>query len=312
MRRFALRSLQIGLTIIVTWFILDRVGVDASRLRGLDRSVWKPDLIPFTMSCLVLVGGYVLSAVLWGRIVQDLGGPALPARTSVRLFMVANLGRYVPGKVWQIAGLAYMAKGEGISASVATGAAVLGQGVALLAATLIGVGALFGPNELWRVLGWPGSAVGLGLAVGIIGVVSIPRLFQRIVAGWFRLTRSELPQELSQGRNFGLRWLVLYILNWGIYCVAFWLLYLSFGEWRTFMQLGPAFAAAYVAGYLAVFAPAGAGIREGFLVVLLQPVMAREAAVVFAVIARLWTTTLELIPALILSVWREPSGRQNR
>ena len=216
------------------------------------------------------------------------------------------------GKVWQIAGLAYMAKGEGISASVATGAAVLGQGVALLAATLIGVGALFGPNELWRVLGWPGSAVGLGLAVGIIGVVSTPRLFQRIVAGWFRLTRSELPQELSQGRNFGLRWLVLYILNWGIYCVAFWLLYLSFGEWRTFMQLGPAFAAAYVAGYLAVFAPAGAGIREGFLVVLLQPVMAREAAVVFAVIARLWTTTLELIPALILSVWREPSGRQNR
>jgi uncharacterized membrane protein YbhN (UPF0104 family) len=71
------------------------------------------------------------------------------------------------------------------------------------------------------------------------------------------------------------------------------------------LEVGPAFAAAYVAGYIAVFAPAGAGIREGILVVLLQPIMAREAAVVLAVIARLWTTVLELVPAgLLVLVWR--------
>jgi hypothetical protein len=91
-------------------------------------------------------------------------------------------------------------------------------------------------------------------------------------------------------------------VNWGIYATAFWLLYLSFGEWRTFLQVGPAYAAAYVAGYIAVFAPAGAGIREGVLVVLLQPVMAREAAVAIAVIARLWTTVAELMPAALLAV----------
>ena len=68
------------------------------------------------------------------------------------------------------------------------------------------------------------------------------------------------------------------------------------------MEVGPAFAAAYVAGYIAVFAPAGAGIREGVLVVLLQAIMAREAAVVLAVLARLWTTAAELIPAALLVV----------
>ena len=174
-RRFALRSLQIGLTIIVTWFILDRVGVDASRLRGLNRSVWKPDLIPFTMS----LSGPRRGVRPVGRAVgADRSRPRGPGPSSAYVCS-AVYGREsgaisVPGKVWQIAGLAYMAKGEGISASVATGAAVLGQGVALLAATLIGVGALFGPNELWRVLGWPGSAVGLGLAVGIIGCSLYP------------------------------------------------------------------------------------------------------------------------------------------
>ncbi len=308
MKRFAQWSLQIGLTLVVTWFILDRVGVDLSSLRDLDGAAWRPEIIPFAMSCVVLVGGYILSAALWGRIVRDLGGPALPLLTSVRLFMIANLGRYIPGKIWQIAGLAYLAKREGVPASVATGAAVLGQGIALLAATLIGLGAILGRTELWQWLGWPGSAAGLGLAVVIVAVVSIPRIFHRIVAGWFRLARSELPQGMSRRRNFGLRWLMLYVLNWGIYCVAFWLLYLSFAEWRTFMQVGPAFAAAYVLGYLALFAPAGAGIREGFLVVLLQPVMVQEMGVVFAVIARLWTTTFELIPALILTVWRRPAG----
>ena len=79
--------------------------------------------------------------------------------------------------------------------------------------------------------------------------------------------------------NAGLRWLVLYVLNWGIYATAFWLLYLSFGESQTFLQVGPAFAAAYVAGYIAIFAPAGAGSsgRESWWC-LLQPIMAKEAA----------------------------------
>jgi hypothetical protein len=36
--------------------------------------------------------------------------------------------------------------------------------------------------------------------------------------------------------------------------------------------------------------------------------MVQEMGVVFAVIARLWTTTFELIPALILTVWRRPAG----
>jgi len=219
--------------------------------------------------------------------------------------MVANLGRYVPGKVWQIAGLAYLAKREGVQASVATGAAVLGQGIALLGATLVGIGALLGTNGLSREIGWGGLVAGIGVALTIVGAVVIPPVFRRVVAFWFRVTRTDPPGDGLGTGNVGLRWLTSYVVIWGIYATAFWLLYLSFGESRTFLQVGPAFAAAYVAGYIAIFAPAGAGIREGVLVVLLQPIMAREAAVVLAVIARLWTTALELAAAALLTVgWR--------
>ena len=302
MKRFGLRSMQVGLTCLVTWFIFDRVGVDLARLRGLNAGEWRPRPGFFLSSCVVLGLGYLWSASMWGRLVRDLGGPRLPLRTSVRVFMVANLGRYVPGKVWQIAGLAYLAKREGIPASLATGAAILGQGIAILAATLVGMGTVFGANEFWREIGWVGLVASVGVSGSIVAVVVIPPVFRRVVAFWFRLTRTDPPDNGLGSGNAGLRWLALYVVNWGIYATAFWLLYLSFGEWRTFLQVGPAFAAAYVAGYIVVFAPAGAGIREGVLVVLLQPIMAREAAVVLAVIARLWTTAVELIPALVLAV----------
>ena len=308
MKRVSVRLLQVGLTVVVTWFIFDRVGVDLALLGTLNTGEWRPRPTLFLASCVVLVVGYVWSASMWGRLVRDLGGPRLPVWTSVRVFMMANLGRYVPGKVWQIAGLAYLAKREGVQASVATGAAILGQGIALLGASLVGVGALFGANELWRQIGWWGRIAGFGVALTIVGAVVVPPLFRHVVAFWFRVTRTDPPGDGLGSGNVGLRWLTLYVVNWGIYATAFWLLYLSFGESRPFLQVGPAFAAAYVAGYIAVFAPAGAGIREGILVVLLQPIMAREAAVVLAVIARLWTTAVELVPAALLAL----VGRRSR
>ncbi len=310
MKRLGVLFLQIGLTAVVTWFIFDRIGVDLAFLGTLNLEEWRPRPVLFLSSCALLAVGYFWSASLWGRLVRDLGGPRLPVWTAVRVFMVANLGRYVPGKVWQIAGLAYLAKREGVQASVATGAAILGQGVALLAAALLGVGALFGANEPWREVGLVGLVAGIGAVSTIIAAVVVPGFFRRVVTFWFRITRTDPPADGLGSGNAGLRWLTLYVLNWGIYAAAFWLLYLSFGEWRTFLQVGPAFAAAYVAGYIAIFAPAGAGIREGALVFLLQPIMAREAALVLAVVARLWTTAMELIPAALLAAGRRGTQKK--
>ena len=306
-----MRLVQVALTVAVTWFILDRVGIDLAALRGQDLGEWKPNPFTFTASCLVLLSGYLVSAALWGLIVRDLGGPALAPRTSMRLFLVANLGRYVPGKIWQIAGLAYLAKREGVSGGIATGAAVLGQGVAILAASLLGAGMLFGPEELWRRLGWIGLAGAIAIAVAVTGLVTVPSFFWRAVGLWCRVTRTDPPGSPRRGRHVGVRWLALYVGNWTLYTVAFWLLYLSFGEWKAFMQVGPAFALAYVAGYAAVFAPAGAGIREGFLVLLLRSVMGEEEALVFALIARVWATAVELLPAAIFALVHTRSSPQS-
>ena len=82
--------------------------------------------------------------------------------------------------------------------------------------------------------------------------------------------------------------------------MAFWILVRSLGFQLTLMEGVPAFPAAYVAGYVALFAPAGVGIRESMLVAFLGPVLGAGAAVV-ALAARLWVTIVELLPALSLA-----------
>ena len=68
------------------------------------------------------------------------------------------------------------------------------------------------------------------------------------------------------------------------------------------MLVGSAFAGAYVLGYIAVLAPAGLGIREVSLAVLLSPIMSAEEALVLALLARAWTTFVEVIPGLPLLI----------
>jgi glycosyltransferase 2 family protein len=285
------RALQLALTVAVTWFILDRVGLGLAELSAVDRALWLPDPVLLLAASVLLLVAYFVSAALWGLIVHELGGPRLPLGDAVRIFMIANLGRYVPGKVWQIAGLAALAKGRGVPPATAAASAVLGQGIALVAAAGVGMGALLGGPEAYRRWGLVGAAV----VVGAVALLSVPGVFRRLAGGWFRLTRTEAPADL--GMRHGLRWLGLYTGNWVLYGLSFWVLARSLGLEGAALPIASAFAAAYVLGYAMVFAPAGLGPREGFLIVFLTPHVGAGPAGVVAVVSRLWTTVVELLPA---------------
>lgn len=293
MSKPALVSVKLTLTVVVTWFVLAAVGLSVEDIRALDLGGWTLRWLPLIGSAVVLAGGFAISGVLWGKLVHELGGPELGRRDAVRIYMVANLGRYVPGKIWQIAGLAALARSRGIPASIATAAAVLGQLIALCSATLLGMGVFFGANEEWRLYGWIGLVVTLLLCLAI----SVPATLDRIVGTLFRLARKDPPGRRFGRSTFGVRWISFYVLNWGVYATAFWLLYLGLQPFEPFLRIGPAFAAAYVMGYIVLFAPAGGGVREGALVLFLSPVADPAVGAAVAVLARLWTTVVEVVPA---------------
>lgn len=290
------RAAQLGATVLVTWFILDRVGLSLEEVSRLDPARWRPRWGVLGLASGALLGGYLISAILWGRMVRELGGPRVGVLDACRVYFTANLGRYVPGKVLQIAGVAYLSRGVGVSPALGTASAVLGQGLALAGATLVGALALLGSGQRFRTLGVV-AIVGAALLVVLVGV---PAVFRRGVDLWFRLARGDPPDALEADATFGLRWLALYTVNWVVYAGSFWGLVRSFGLEGGALEVASAFAAAYVLGYVAFFAPAGLGVREGFLVAFLTPILGPAGpggAAAVAVIARLWTTLVELVPA---------------
>lgn len=303
LRRAAAWTARSVLTVAITYFLFSSLHLSWSELTAVDLDRWQPRLPQLLGSIALLLAVFSFMVWLWARMVRALGGPTLSLGESIQIFFVANLGRYIPGKVWQLAGLAYLAGKRGVAVPVASAAAVLGQLCSLGAAALVAAGALWlvGSSVLAEDL----APYALALA-GLIGlVVALPPVLRASLRLGFRLGRrgGEAP-ELDPW--FGARWLGLYVPGWIGYGVAFGLLWSAFPDtppvaWK--LAIG-SFAAAYFLGYAAVFAPAGVGVREGVLAAALAPSLGVASATVLAIIARIWMTLTELLPLAWIGAWR--------
>lgn len=296
-RRWLLGLAKVAATVLVTWFILRQVGVSWAELAALDFAAWRPAWSLLVLSAVVLVTGLVLHALFWGRITAAFAGVPVAAAPAVRIHFTANLFRYVPGKVWQLAGLAMLVQRRGVPVRPALAAAVVSQVLNLLGATLVGAWILAARPGIPGA--WGLGAVGALVAMGVLACV--PAVQRWGVGIVFRLARRE-PPEWPVDPTFGLRWIVLHAVVWVLVALAFWIMVRSFGVASAPLEVGPAYAAAYVLGYLAIFAPAGLGVREGLLVAFLAPTTGPAAAVALSVIARFWSTVAELVPAAIFAL----------
>ena len=72
---------------------------------------------------LVLVQAWRVMLTGWGQF--------LAVRPAARIWTVSSLGKYVPGQIWAIAGMAVMAQRAGVAPWAATSSSVLLQGLAV-------------------------------------------------------------------------------------------------------------------------------------------------------------------------------------
>lgn len=302
--RWAARLL---VTALVTYFLFRAVRLSLGDLRALEEAKWTPRAPVLALSIVLLLAAFSYHVGLWVRLLRQRGVGSLALLRAVRIFFVAQLGRYVPGKVWQIAGLAYLTAREGLPAAPAAFVAVLSQVWTLAGAGLIGALYLgFGPPGRWL---WSAvsAAVVLAGTLLLLGNRTLNARLMAIVTRRAKSPPSSPPppspaQPLKAGPGTTLAWLGLYALAWLAYGAAFCALWAAFRPLPA--ELVPlaatAFPAAYLIGYLAFFAPAGIGVREGALAALTAPVLGAADATGLALIARLWITVTELIPLTIL------------
>ena len=95
---------------------------------------WRWDIIAAS-GALSLVGHVVL--VQTWRSMLGCWGEHLPFWSAARVWSVSNLGKYVPGKVWQIGAMSAMSQELGISPIVAPAAALLSTLVSLITGSVV-------------------------------------------------------------------------------------------------------------------------------------------------------------------------------
>ncbi|MGD2136128.1 MAG: hypothetical protein PVF27_08210 [Gemmatimonadales bacterium] len=240
--------------------------------------------LPLMLALLVVWATYGLLIEAWRRVLRG-WDQQLPFGRAVRVWTLSNLGRYLPGKVWSVAGLAVLAQRAGVSGWAAAASAIamqalaLGTGAAVVAATVPGT---VGPAQL---------AVAAVVAAAVIAVLGADRLMGRAIRA--------LRPDAAMGalpRGTALVGAVVTALGWIGYGLAFWLvargiLPASQLDLRTAVGV---FAGGYLVGLLAVFAPGGVGVRDLVFVAMLSGPVGAGGAVAVAVASRLLLTVTEV------------------
>ncbi|MEP6621575.1 MAG: hypothetical protein ABJE47_19765 [bacterium] len=223
----------------------------------------------------------------------------LPFWTAARIWSVSNLGKYLPGKVWQIGAMGAMSKEVGVSPLAATGSAILGALVNIMTGFVVVL--VSGRALLDRLPGnWGTLAEGATVAacVALLAApVLLPRLAPVVARATGRTFEATLPVRAVVYSLVG------NVTAWLIYGAAFQLfaagmLGSATGGYTAYLT---AYTFSYVVGYVALFAPAGAGVREFTMLSALQlaGLATRPEAALVTVASRIWLTLLEVTPALV-------------
>lgn len=254
--------------------------------------------LPLALASAITIAAYAYMVLTWTQTIRWWGA-SLGFREGWRIWALSNLARFIPGGIWQFAGIAALAARAGTPPIAATGGVILQQLVVL--ASGVAVTAAFLPAlQLPRFPLSYGQAVAIAVAALAALALLLPRaasLMQRLTARFFaRAVVFPSMRAASVGR-----YAIALIVPWLAYGVAFWLFAAStVGNRAPGLPLSIAgFTAAYVWGIIWIPVPAGLGVREAALVALLSPQLGAETAVILAIGSRIWLTAVEIVGAFI-------------
>jgi hypothetical protein len=238
-----------------------------------------------------LVGG-CLSYVLVLAFGSDIGW-TVPAALS----WVAMMGRYVPGKFASVAISTVVLVRYGVRPAAAMAVTLLPSCLGILIGTLMSAPLLFSSSARELI---PGSALWAGLILVVILVSLYPRVFMALVGLVLtRLHREPLAERPQDAKLVAA--VVLAALRTAFYGLAAWCLA------RAVSPVGVSdlpfvvsvSACSAVVGFLAFFAPAGIGVREGLFYVLLSPLVGQGTAALAAVLIRVAEVAMDLLLGLV-------------
>ncbi len=267
-RKWLWWALQLAVAGVVARMVWEAIVKNWSEFRSL-HVVLAPRPGWIALSALVVFVTYAIQVESWRRVLAG--------------------WRYIPGKVWSVAGLVVLAQRAGVETWAAGASAVAMQALGIGTAAAVVAAAT------------PGAASPLRLSVALL--VSIATI---AFLAWDRAARgvARLVGSAAQFRPLPLAAVAesagLSLASWITYGVAFWLLARGLGLPGALpvARAAGVFALGYILGLLALFAPGGVGVREVVLIGLLTPALGGGGAVALSVASRILLTLTEVAAPL--------------
>lgn len=233
-----------------------------------------------------------ISALAWQQLLASMGEKR-PYRRLNAMMLATQIGKYLPGNVGHVVGRVALAVRDGLRpATVATSLAyevvlllLSGVAVGLVAAVLSPQGTALLPGSIGGRVAFAGL-VGLGGLAGVyLAGRFLPRLATAVGLGAFA-GHTRLPSRSALG--------VACLLYVGAYLAIGGSAAVLADGLRTaahpgYALLTGAFAIAWIAGFVTPGAPAGIGVREALLMLMLGPSMGTADASLLVLALRLAT-----------------------
>jgi glycosyltransferase 2 family protein len=280
------------LAVVVALLALALYGQAGTLWNEIQRLSWPVVLLAFVLS----TGGLVCSLMVWREMLADLGS-RLSVPEAWRIYFIGGLSKYVPGSIWPVLAQAELGADRGIPRSRSALSVLLCYavmtctGAVVAAITLPFAKAASAAQYFWVLFLIP------------VGVVALsPPVLNRMLRLVLRLARQpELPQGVSfRGLARTVTWAMA---GWACNGLMVYVLMRELAGVRqgTLLVSVGAYSLSWAAGFLAVFAPAGAGVREAVMVAVLHSQTTTAIALTVALVSRALSVVADALTAAIAS-----------
>jgi glycosyltransferase 2 family protein len=249
----------------------------------------------FAAAVVASVAAVSAYGLVWPYLLRRLGTPA--PFSWITLFFKSQLGKYLPGSVWQYAGRVGLAHNRGVPVQRAV--------VSVFAE--IGYSAVAAAAAASLIFGW------LAAAGVFVGLIAARLALRNRVAGLIRTGRLDR-QSVVAALRAGPAAVFLYLVVWGMYGVAFWttgraLFAIPASDVPRYIGV---FALAWLAGLVAFFAPGGIGVREAVIAALLTGRLGQADAIVLAATSRVVLSAIDVVAGVVSFGLPARRGREPR
>lgn len=226
----------------------------------------------------------------WTNMINELG-ESIRFSKAFWIISTSQIAKYVPGGIWYTLGRVYLCKMEKMKGEIVFLSVVVETCLLMLTNMVIFLVSINFISDA--------SILNPLLSVAIIFVLLIilyPPLLNRLVNFALKiLKRPKMKLEIKYLQMLKLS--IYFLISWLAQIMGFYFLINSIYPiaLSKIFNLSAVYTLSWITGFIVLFAPAGLGVREATMSLLLSPILLTPLAIATSFITRVWITIFEVV-----------------